>query len=173
MYWAEQGIRIFRVDNPHTKPFAFWEWLIGEVQAEYPEAIFSVGGFHAAEGDVSAGEAGFHAVLHVFCLEKYQCGDHANISRNLTQPPVREFFRLNLWPNTPDILNEYLQNERPRWVYDTAFLAATLGRVTEFMGRLSSCVRAERWPRAARSIWIRRNIRFASGTSIDPTACAT
>ena len=71
-FWIEQGVRIFRVDNPHTKPFAFWEWLIGEVKREHPEVIFLVRGVHAAEGDAPAGQARLHPVVHLLHLAQHQ-----------------------------------------------------------------------------------------------------
>ena len=70
MFWISQGIRIFRVDNPHTKPFAFWEWMIGEVNSETSRGDFSGRGVYAAEGDVPAGKTGIHAVVHVFRVEE-------------------------------------------------------------------------------------------------------
>ena len=75
LFWIAQGIRIFRVDNPHTKPFAFWEWLIGEVQERLSRGDFSGGGVYATQGDVPAGQTGVHAVVHVLRVEKYQGGN--------------------------------------------------------------------------------------------------
>ena len=68
LFWVEQGVRIFRVDNPHTKPFPFWEWLIREVQTVDPERDFPVGGIHTAESDESTCQARLHPVLHLFYL---------------------------------------------------------------------------------------------------------
>ena len=68
------GIRIFRVDNPHTKPFAFWEWMIRRGERRFSRGDFPGGSVYAAEGHVPAGETGVHAVVHVFCVEKYQGG---------------------------------------------------------------------------------------------------
>ena len=68
LFWIERGVRIFRVDNPHTKPFAFWEWLIRSVHAEFPDDHFPRRSVHAPEGDEAPRQARVHAVLHVFHL---------------------------------------------------------------------------------------------------------
>ncbi len=68
LFWAERRVRIFRVDNPHTKPVAFWEYLIAKVRAKYPGRDISVGGVYAAEDDEGAGEGGFPAELHLLYL---------------------------------------------------------------------------------------------------------
>ena len=69
LFWAEQGVHIFRVDNPHTKPFAFWEWAIAEVKREVPGRDLPLRGVHAAAGDGAAGEGRLHAVVHLLRLE--------------------------------------------------------------------------------------------------------
>ena len=74
LFWVEQGVRIFRVDNPHTKPFPFWEWLIREVQSRDPGRDLPVGGLHPAEGDEGARQARLHPVLHLFHLAHRQGG---------------------------------------------------------------------------------------------------
>ena len=68
LFWAEHGVRIFRVDNPHTKPVAFWEFLISGVREKFPGHDFSLGGFYAAENDESAGQSRLHPELHLFHL---------------------------------------------------------------------------------------------------------
>ena len=65
LFWIGHGVRIFRVDNPHTKPFRFWEWVIAEIRRDYPDAIFPGGGVHASEGDALSREVGLHAVVHL------------------------------------------------------------------------------------------------------------
>ncbi len=74
-FWIDQGIRIFRVDNPHTKPFAFWEWIINVAEGGTSRFDFPIGGIHPSEGDVSAGQAWVHSVLHVFCVAQRELGD--------------------------------------------------------------------------------------------------
>ncbi len=126
LYWIRQGIRIFRVDNPHTKPFAFWEWLIAEVRREYPEAIFLAEAFTRPKVMYRLAKAGFTQSYTYFAWRNTKW-DLTEYFRELSQTGVREFFRPNLWPNTPDILTEYLQyGGRPAFIIRLC-LAATLG----------------------------------------------
>lgn len=126
LYWAGQGVTIFRVDNPHTKPFAFWEWVITEVKAQHPEAIFLAEAFTRPIVMYRLAKAGF--------TQSYTYFTWRNTKRELTeyftelsQPGLRNYFRPNLWPNTPDILNEFLQSGgRPAFMARLV-LAATLG----------------------------------------------
>jgi starch synthase (maltosyl-transferring) len=126
LHWAKQGIRIFRVDNPHTKPFAFWEWLIAEVSRDYPDAIFLAEAFTRPKIMYRLAKLGFTQSYTYFAWKNSK-PELTEYFTELTEPPVSEFFRANLWPNTPDILNEYLQSGgRPAFM--TRFiLAATLG----------------------------------------------
>jgi starch synthase (maltosyl-transferring) len=71
-FWIAQGVRIFRVDNPHTKSFAFWEWVIAEIKRDHPEVIFLAEAFTGPEGDASAGETRLYAVVHLFHLAQHQ-----------------------------------------------------------------------------------------------------
>ena len=126
VYWADQGFRIFRVDNPHTKPFAFWEWLINDVKREYPDVIFLSEAFTRPRVMYQLAKLGFTQSYTYFAW-KNTSAELTEYFTELTQTPVREFFRPNIWPNTPDILNEYLQKGR-RPAFATRFiLAATLG----------------------------------------------
>jgi len=126
VYWAEQGFRIFRVDNPHTKPFAFWEWLINDVKREYPDTIFLSEAFTRPRIMYQLAKVGFTQSYTYFAW-KNTSAELTEYFTELTQAPVREFFRANVWPNTPDILNEYLQKGgRPAFVA-RFILAATLG----------------------------------------------
>jgi starch synthase (maltosyl-transferring) len=125
-FWVEQGVRIFRVDNPHTKPFAFWEWLIGDVQSANPEVIFLAEAFTRPKLMYRLAKVGF--------TQSYNYFPWRNTARELEQyfteitgPLVREYFRANLWPNTPDILTEYLQVGGPAAFRVRLLLAATLG----------------------------------------------
>jgi starch synthase (maltosyl-transferring) len=158
-FWIEQGVRIFRVDNPHTKPFAMWEWLIGEIKKTTPNAIFLAEAFHPAQGHAPAGQAGLHPVLHLLRLAQHQMGTGEYLTE-LTQGPGREYFRPNFWPNTPDILTEALQfGGRPMFL-SRLVMAATMtanygiyGPAYEMMEHVASSM-------AARSIWIRKNTRL-------------
>lgn len=126
LFWAEQGVRIFRVDNPHTKPFAFWEWLIGGVKAEYPEAIFLAEAFTRPKVMDRLGKLGFTQSYTYFAWRNTK-QDLTDYFTELSAAPVSNFFRPNLWPNTPDILTEYLQvGGRPAFIA-RLILAATLG----------------------------------------------
>ncbi|MFZ3330347.1 MAG: alpha-amylase family glycosyl hydrolase, partial [Candidatus Acidiferrales bacterium] len=126
LYWIEQGIRIFRVDNPHTKPFGFWEWLIAEIHRTYPEAIFLAEAFTRPKVMYRLAKLGFTQSYTYFTWKNTKT-EIAELFEELTQTPVREFFRMNLWPNTPDILHAYLQTGgRPAFIA-RLILAATLG----------------------------------------------
>jgi starch synthase (maltosyl-transferring) len=125
-YWAEQGFRIFRVDNPHTKPFAFWDWLINDVKRDYPDVIFLSEAFTRPKVMYRLAKLGFTQSYTYFAW-KNSSAELIEYFTELTQTPVREFFRPNIWPNTPDILNEYLQKGgRPAFAA-RFILAATLG----------------------------------------------
>jgi starch synthase (maltosyl-transferring) len=125
LYWIEQGVRIFRVDNPHTKPFDFWEWLIAGLRQEYPEIIFLSEAFTRPKVMHRLAKLGFSQSYTYFAWKntKWELTDYFT---ELTQTPVREFMRPNVWPNTPDILTEYLQyGGRPAFMA-RLILAATL-----------------------------------------------
>ena len=126
VYWAEQGIRIFRVDNPHTKPFAFWEWLIGGVKQEYPDVIFLSEAFTRPAAMYRLAKLGFTQSYTYFAW-KNTSRELTEYFTELTQTSVREYFRANVWPNTPDILNAYLQNGGRAAFMSRLILAATLG----------------------------------------------
>jgi starch synthase (maltosyl-transferring) len=126
LFWIEQGVRIFRVDNPHTKPFAFWEWLIDEVKRDHPEVIFLSEAFTRPKIMYRLAKLGFSQSYTYFAWRNTQW-EFTQYFTELTQTDVREYFRPNLWPNTPDILTEYLQSGgRPAFM-TRLVLAATLG----------------------------------------------
>jgi len=125
-FWVDQGVRIFRVDNPHTKPFPFWEWLIAEIKRDCPEAIFLAEAFTRPKALYGLAKPGFTQSYNYFPWRntKWELTEYLT---ELTQTQVREFMGLNLWPNTPDILSEYLQfGGRPAFMA-RFILAATLG----------------------------------------------
>jgi starch synthase (maltosyl-transferring) len=126
LFWSEQGVRIFRVDNPHTKPLRFWEWLIGEVKAAYPEAIFLSEAFTRPRVRYNLAKRGFTQSYTYFAWRNTK-DELMQYLTELTQTTIREYFGPNLWPNTPDILTEYLQTGgRPAFM-TRLVLAATLG----------------------------------------------
>jgi starch synthase (maltosyl-transferring) len=126
VYWAEQGIRIFRVDNPHTKPFTFWEWLIAGVKQEYPDVIFLSEAFTRPAVMYRLAKLGFTQSYTYFAW-KNTSSELTEYFTELAQTNVREFFRANVWPNTPDILNAFLQNGGRGAFVSRFILAATLG----------------------------------------------
>jgi len=126
LFWIDQGVRIFRVDNPHTKPFHFWEWLIGEVKKDYPEVIFLAEAFTRPKVMYQLAKLGFTQSYTYFAWRNTKW-ELAQYFTEVTQNEVREYFRPNLWPNTPDILTEYLQMGGPSAFMARLVLAATLG----------------------------------------------
>jgi starch synthase (maltosyl-transferring) len=108
-FWMEQGVRIFRVDNPHTKAFPFWEWAIGELKAKDPELIFLAEAFTRPRVMEQLAKLGFNQSYTYFAWRnsKEELTDYL---RELTGTRMREYFRPNFWPNTPDILTEALQH---------------------------------------------------------------
>jgi starch synthase (maltosyl-transferring) len=126
LFWIGHGVRIFRVDNPHTKPFAFWEWLIAEVKREFPDVLFLSEAFTRPNVMYELAKRGFTQSYTYFAWRNTH-GDLAQYFRELTRTEIAQFFRPNLWPNTPDILTEYLQfGGRPAFMARLV-LAATLG----------------------------------------------
>jgi starch synthase (maltosyl-transferring) len=126
VFWAGHGVRIFRVDNPHTKPFAFWEWLIGEVKRGHPDVIFLSEAFTRPKVMYRLAKLGFTQSYTYFAWRNRR-GEIEEYFTELTRPPVSEFFRPNLWPNTPDILTAYLQEGGLPAFRVRLVLAATLG----------------------------------------------
>jgi len=124
LFWVGQGIKVFRVDNPHTKPFDFWRWLIADVRERHPDTIFLAEAFSRPRVMFRLAKLGFS--------QSYTYFTWRNSKQELTDyftelASVRDWFRPNLWPNTPDILHEYLQTGgRPAFMARAA-LAATLG----------------------------------------------
>jgi starch synthase (maltosyl-transferring) len=124
-FWIEQGIRIFRVDNPHTKPFAFWEWIINEIQRVDPDVIFLAEAFTRPKV--------MHRLAKLGFTQSYTYFTWRNTKRELTEyftelanGPGRQYFRPNVWPNTPDILHETLQSGVRAAFAARLVLAATL-----------------------------------------------
>ncbi|MBK0402991.1 alpha-1,4-glucan--maltose-1-phosphate maltosyltransferase [Adhaeribacter sp. BT258] len=108
VYWIKQGVTIFRVDNPHTKPFVFWEWLIREVRNVYPNTIFLAEAFTRPRIMERLGKIGFNQSYTYFTWRN-TAEELREYMEELTKTDLREFYRPNFWPNTPDILPEHLQ----------------------------------------------------------------
>jgi starch synthase (maltosyl-transferring) len=125
-FWVEQGVTIFRVDNPHTKPFAFWEWLITGMKREHPELIFLSEAFTRPRIMHRLAKLGFTQSYTYFPWRNTKA-ELTEYFSELSQHPSREYFLPNHWPNTPDILTAFLQNGgRPAFMARVV-LAATLG----------------------------------------------
>jgi starch synthase (maltosyl-transferring) len=125
-YWIRRDVRIFRVDNPHTKALPFWEWCIGEIHKKYPDVIFLAEAFTRPHVMYSLAKAGFTQSYTYFTWRNTK-DELEQYFEEITKPPVADFFRPNLWPNTPDILHATLQNGgRPAFM-QRLILAATLG----------------------------------------------
>ena len=125
LFWCEQGIRLFRVDNPHTKPFPFWQWMIGEVRTRYPDAVFLAEAFTRPKVMYRLAKVGFSQSYTYFTWRETKREMEAYLTE-LSLPGPRDFFRPHFFVNTPDINPVYLQGA-PRSAYlIRAALAATL-----------------------------------------------
>jgi starch synthase (maltosyl-transferring) len=126
LFWIDQGVRIFRVDNPHTKAFSFWEWVIEEIRHDFPDALFLAEAFTRPRVMQRLAKAGFSQSYTYFSWRNTK-QELTEYLTELTQTRMREYLRPNLWPNTPDILPEPLQvGGRPAFL-SRFVLAATLG----------------------------------------------
>ena len=125
MTWVERGVRIFRVDNPHTKPLPFWEWLIEEVRSEYPDVIFLSEAFTRRVKLRALAKAGFSQSYTYFTWKnsRHELIEYLN---ELAFSGMQEYCRPNFFANTPDILNEYLVHGGPPAFETRLLLAATL-----------------------------------------------
>lgn len=163
LHWVGEGIRIFRVDNPHTKPFDFWHWLIAEVKAVDPDVLFLAEAFTRPAIMHGLGKIGFTqsytyftwrttaAEMRAYCEELIEAAD---------------YMRPNFWPNTPDILHESLQHGGPPMFKIRAVLAALLSP-PGVSTRATSC--SSTWPgRARRNTWTTRSTSCGPGTGPAP-----
>lgn len=141
LFWAERGVRIFRVDNPHTKPVPFWEYLISRVRASFPDVIFLSEAFTRPKMMKILAKAGFNQSYTYFTW-RTQKAELTEYFTELTQTDMTEYFRGNLWPNTPDILPFHLQEGgRPAFMV-RAVLAATLSSVYGIYSGFELCENA-------------------------------
>ncbi len=125
-FWIQEGITVFRVDNPHTKAFPFWEWCIGELKRAHPELIFLSEAFTRPKVKYNLAKLGFTQSYNYFPWRNTR-EELKDYLTHLTRTQVKEFFRPNLWPNTPDILPQNLQFGGPAAFKSRLILAATLG----------------------------------------------
>ena len=141
LFWCKKKVRIFRVDNPHTKPVAFWEYLIGKVRAKYPDAIFLSEAFTRPKMMKVLAKAGFQQSYTYFTWRNSK-QELTEYFTELTQTDMREYFRANLFTNTPDILPFFLQHGgRPAFMI-RAVLAATLSTVYGIYSGFELCENA-------------------------------
>ncbi|MGC4005204.1 MAG: hypothetical protein QM811_19625 [Pirellulales bacterium] len=125
-FWINEGVRVFRVDNPHTKAFPFWQWLIRDVRRRMPDVLFLSEAFTRPEVRYRLGKLGYTQSYTYFTWRtgKQELTEYFT---EIMNPPVSEIFRPNLWPNTPDILHAFLQTGgKPAFMIRSA-LAATAG----------------------------------------------
>lgn len=126
LFWVEHGVRIFRVDNPHTKPFPFWEWLIRSVHATHPDVIFLAEAFTRPKRMAGLAKLGFTQSYSYFTWRNTKA-ELTEYLGELTRPPHSDVMRANFFANTPDILHEFLQHGgRPAFLIRLV-LAGTLG----------------------------------------------
>ncbi|MDE2273744.1 MAG: DUF3416 domain-containing protein [Gammaproteobacteria bacterium] len=125
LFWCEAGVRIFRVDNPHTKPLPFWEWLLGEVRMRYPDAVFLAEAFTRPKLMYRLAKLGFSQSYTYFTWRETKAELTAYL-QELVHDPVAEYFRPNFWVNTPDINPFYLHDGVRAGFVIRAVLAATL-----------------------------------------------
>ncbi|MCB4790575.1 MAG: alpha-1,4-glucan--maltose-1-phosphate maltosyltransferase [Elusimicrobia bacterium] len=126
IYWIKQDVKIFRVDNPHTKDLSFWEWMISGIKKEYPEVIFLSEAFTRPKLLYRLAKLGFSQSYNYFPWRNTKW-ELTEFITELTKTEAKEFFRANLWTNTPDILTEYLQVGGQNAFKIRFILAATLG----------------------------------------------
>jgi starch synthase (maltosyl-transferring) len=141
LFWAVLGVRTVRVDNPHTKPLAFWEFLISGVRAKFPDVIFLSEAFTKPKMMKALAKAGFTQSYTYFTwrTSKQELIDYFT---ELTQTEMKEYFRGNLWPNTPDILPAHLQEGGPPAFRIRAVLASTLSSVYGIYSGFELCENA-------------------------------
>lgn len=125
LHWIDQGVFIFRVDNPHTKAFSFWEWVIGEIHKNYPQVIFLAEAFTRPRVMEQLGKIGF-TQSYTYYTWRNTAAELQEYMQELTQTELRDYFRPNFWPNTPDILPAALQEGGEAAHITRVVMAATL-----------------------------------------------
>ncbi len=140
LYWVEEvGIKVFRVDNPHTKPFKFWNWLIAQVKKKHPDVLFLAEAFTRPKIMDQLAKEGFTQGYSYYTW-RFNKSELTEYLEQLTKGPQKEFYRPNFWPNTPDINPFHLQGANEAMHLSRYFMAATMssnvgvyGPVYEFM----------------------------------------
>ena len=127
LFWIEAGVHIFRVDNPHTKPLPFWEWVIGDVRARYPDTIFLAEAFTRPRMMNRLGKIGFSQSYTYFTWRESK-RDFIEYMTELTQTSARDFYRPNFFVNTPDINPRHLQSSGTLGLSDSRGAGLDAGR---------------------------------------------
>jgi starch synthase (maltosyl-transferring) len=125
LFWVDHGVRTFRVDNPHTKPLAFWAWVIAEVKREHPDVVFLAEAFTRPNPMKLLAKLGF-TQSYTYFTWRNTAAELAEYLTELTQTEMAEYFRPNFFTNTPDVLHEYLQTGGRPAFQVRLLLAATL-----------------------------------------------
>ncbi len=128
LYWVSHGVKIFRVDNPHTKPLSFWEWMIADISREHPDVLFLSESFTRPNRMKSLGKLGF-SQSYTYFTWKNSSWELRDYLTELTKTEMVEYYRPNFFANTPDILHEYLQHGGRPAFRIRLILAATLSPV--------------------------------------------
>ena len=124
-FWIKRGVKVFRVDNPHTKALPFWEWCLGSLRQKYPDTIYLAEAFTRPHVMYSLAKGGYTQSYTYFTWRNTK-PELQSYLEEITQPPVSDFFRPNFWPNTPDILHKSLQDGGRAAFMQRVILAATL-----------------------------------------------
>ena len=162
---SDQGVRIFRVDNPHTKPFRFWEWLIAEVHREHPDVDLPRRGLHAPEGDVPAGQARLHPVLHLLHLAQHEVGARRVPDGADAAPEVGRVLPAQLLAEHAGHPHRGPAARRPAGLHVAPGRSPPRSaRATGSTAPPSSCSEPRRGTRGARSTWTPRSTRSGTGT---------
>jgi starch synthase (maltosyl-transferring) len=145
MYWTKKGVRVFRVDNPHTKPFLFWNWFIEEIKKKYPDTLFLAEAFARPKLMQQLAKQGFSQSYTYFTwrVEKHELIDYVS---ELTKSEMKEYFSPNFWPNTPDINPYHLQGANEAMHLLRYALAATLSSNTGVYGPVYEYMETEAMP---------------------------
>ncbi len=147
LFWIGRGVRIFRVDNPHTKPLAFWEWVIEEIQRAYPDVIFLSEAFTRPNRMKALAKLGF-TQSYTYFTWRNSVSEVREYLTELTQTEMAEYFRPNFFANTPDILHEYLQEGGRPAFRIRLLLAATLSPSYGIYSGFELCENTPREPRS-------------------------
>ncbi|MCY7410259.1 MAG: alpha-1,4-glucan--maltose-1-phosphate maltosyltransferase [Chitinophagales bacterium] len=144
-FWIEQGVNIFRVDNPHTKSLYFWQWMIAEIKKDYPDTLFLAEAFTKPKLMYHLAKIGFTQSYTYFTWRNSKA-EFIEYMEELTQTEVKDYFRPNFWMNTPDILPFHLQNANEAVYITRLFLAATLSSNYGFYGPVYELQSSEALP---------------------------